>query len=659
MKTISRTLAIALLSTALVPAAAFAQSGPAVDQRGPAASAPQAAAITDTIPAEVDAPYPGTLMLDIDATDVNRGLYRVTETIPVKPGTTDLVLLLPKWLPGNHAPEGAANLLNDIRFSAGGQPLTWKRDPVDVFAFHVAVPAGTSEVTARFIHTSPITGSEGRVTMTREMLNLQWEKMSLYPAGHYVRQIAIKPAVTVPAGWTVYTALDGKAQSGNRLTWDATRYDTLVDSPIFAGLYAQRTDLGHGVSMDAIADKPELLAIKPEKMQTYRNLVSEALATFGARHFDHYDFLLALTDRMGGIGLEHHRSSENQMEPKSWTDWDKMDWDHNVIPHEFTHSWDGKYRRPADLWTPDYRTPMQNSLLWVYEGQTQFWGYVLAARSGVQSKDTVLGQWANAAATYAEGQPGRAWRDVEDTTNDPIINKRKPLPYGSLTRSEDYYVEGALVWLEADQIIREGTRGARGLDDFAKAFFGVRDGDWGELTYDFDEVVRTLNGVYPYDWATFLTTRIKTPGQPAPLNGIAKAGYKLVWKDTPNPYEAGRMADGKNTNLTYSLGMNIDKDGKIAGTLWDGPAFNAGLVNGTKIVAVNGIAYDGDAIKAAVAAARTGKDPIQLLVQRGDRFLTVPVDYHGGLRFPWLEKATPGTAPNGLDRLLAPRTKAK
>lgn len=650
MKTFSRTLAITLLSTALLPAAALAQTA--------TMSAPQAVTITDTIPAAADLPYPGVIDLNIDATDVNRGLFRVTETIPVKPGTTDLVLLLPKWLPGNHAPEGAANLLNDIRFSAGGKPLTWRRDPVDVFAFHVALPDGTREVTASFIHTSPLQSSEGRVTMTREMLNLQWEKMSLYPAGHYVRQIKIKPTVTVPDGWTTYTALDGKSGS-NKLTWNTTSYDTLVDSPIFAGKYAQRTDIGHGVFMSAIADSPDLLAIKPEHMQTYRNLVDEALATFGARHFDHYDFLLAMTDRMGGIGLEHHRSSENQYEPTSWKDWDKMDWDHNVIPHEFVHSWNGKYRRPADLWTPDYRTPMQDSLLWVYEGQTQFWGYVLAARSGVQKKDTVLGQWANAAATYAEGQPGRAWRSVEDTTNDPIINKRKPLPYTSLTRSEDYYVEGALVWLEADQIIREGTRGAKGLDDFAKAFFGVRDGDWGELTYDFDEVVRTLNGVYPYDWAKFLTTRIKTPGQPAPLNGITKAGYKLVWKDTPNPYEAGRMADGKNTNLTYSLGFNIDKDGKVAGTLWDSPAFNAGLVNGTKIVAINGEAYDADTIKSAITAAKTSKEPIQILVQRGDRYMTVPVDYHGGLRFPWLEKATPGAAPTGLDRLLAPRARTK
>jgi len=636
-----------LLAALLLSTAPLAAQAPA------ARSAPAALAIASTIPAAQDVPYPGTIALDIDATDVVRGVYRVTETIPIKPGTSDLVLLYPQWLPGNHAPTGNAALLNDVRFFAGTKPLAWKRDAIDVYAFHVAVPEGAREVTAKFVHTSPLQTSEGRITMTREMLNLQWEKMSLYPAGHYVRQIRVRPTVKVPEGWTVFTALDGKSARGNAYSWSTVEYDTLVDSPIFAGKYASRTDLGRGVWMDAIADSPELLKIAPQHMQTYRNLTEEALALFGARHFDHYDYLLALTDRLGSIGLEHHRSSENQYEPKSWIEWDRMDWDHNVIPHEFVHSWNGKFRRPADLWTPDYHTPMQGSLLWVYEGQTQFWGYVLAARSGVQAKDTVLGMFANAAANYSEGQPGRAWRSVEDTTNDPVINKRRPLPYGSLTRSEDYYTEGALAWLEADQIIRAGTRGARSLDDFARAFFGMRDGDWGELTYDFDEVVRTLNGVYPYDWASFLTTRLRTPGQPAPLGGIEKGGYRLVWKDKPNPYEEGVSANGKTTNLLYSLGMRVDGDGKVSATRWDSPAFDAGLVTGTQIVAVNDVAFSADEIKDAITRAKASKEPIRLIVKRGEAFRTVAIDYHGGLRYPWLEKV--GSGETGLDRLLAPK----
>lgn len=640
--------AVATLSALLsLSASATAQDSSRTTPMAPELPAP--------IPAAKDVPYPGTVSLWIDATDVEHGIYRVTEEFPVAAGTGKITLIQPGWLPGNHSETGPYAMLADIHFYADGKEIPWVRDTVAVNAFHLELPEGAKAVTAKFVHTSPVRSSEGRITMTQEMLNLQWEKMSLYPAGYYVRGITVKPTVKVPEGWTVYTALDGKSRQGDTVSWTATDYERLVDSPIFAGEHAKRWDLGHDVYMDVVADEPELLAIAPEHMETYRNLVDEALHTFGARHFDHYDFLLALTDRMGGIGLEHHRSSENQYEPKSWIDWDEMDWDHNVIPHEFVHSWNGKYRRPADLWTPDYQQPMQNTLLWVYEGQTQFWGYVLAARSGVQKKDTVLGMFANAVAKYAEGTPGRGWRSVEDTTAAPQLARRRPLPYTSLTRSEDYYVEGALTWLEADQIIRKGTGGKKGLDDFAKAFFGVRDGDWGELTYDFDEVVSTLNSVYAYDWADFLRTRLYKPNQPAPMNGMKMAGYNLVWKEQPNPYSQGIADSRKTLDLTYSLGFSLDNGGNVTSTLWDGAGYNAGIVNGVTIVAVNGRAYTKSVIKDAITAAKAPESkPIALLVKRGDRYETVSIDYHDGLRWPWLESTTPGKM-NGFDRLLAPK----
>jgi predicted metalloprotease with PDZ domain len=296
------------------------------------------------------------------------------------------------------------------------------------------------------VHTSPLQTSEGRITMTREMLNLQWEAVSLYPAGHYVRQIKITPTATFPEGWQVHTAMDGQRERGNRVTWDTTDFETLIDSPVYAGKYSQVWDLGHDVKIDAVADKPELLAITPEHLATYRKMVEETLAVFGSRHFDHYEFLLAQTNRMGDIGVEHHRSSENAQEPTDFTEWDKMAWDRNVLPHEFVHSWNGKYRRPARLWTPDYRTPKQDDLLWVYEGQTQFWGWVLAGRSGVQPKDVVLGAIANAAGSFSV-LPGRAWRSVADTTNDPIVDARRAQPYPSISRNEDYYWEGLMIWL--------------------------------------------------------------------------------------------------------------------------------------------------------------------------------------------------------------------
>ncbi|MEO5587091.1 MAG: peptidase M61 [Novosphingobium sp.] len=624
-------------------------------------SAPVAVPIARTVPDAADVPYPGgPITLEVDASDTRRAAFRVTETIPVAPGTERLTLLFPQWLPGNHSPRGNLAELTNLTFTAGGKTATWARDPVEVYAFHVDVPAGAREVVAKFVYTSPLQSSEGRIVMTQEMLNLQWEQVSLYPAGHYVRQIRIKPAVTFPAGWGVATALDRPSGngggSGSRVTWAETDYETLIDSPIFAGANFRKWDLGSGVMLNVVADKPEQLDAKPEQIAAHRALVAEALATFGARHFDRYEFLLALTDRMGGIGLEHHRSSENQLEPNAFVKWADYDWDRGLLPHEFAHSWNGKFRRPARMWTPDYRTPMQDNLLWVYEGQTQFWGLIHAARSGLQSKEIVLGQLANYAGLFSQ-QPGREWRSVEDTTHDPIFAARKAKPFPSLARNEDYYTEGALVWLEADQIIRAGTGDRKGLDDFARGFFGMRDGDWGEVGYEFGDVVAALNAVYPYDWAKFLQTRLQTPGQPAPLGGIECGGYRLAWRDEPNPFDKARMAEGKFLSLYNSLGLVIDKDAKVTAARWDSAALNAGVVPGAKVVAVNGSAYDQDGLKAAITAAKTGPNagrPLELLIQRGDKFQTLSIPYRDGLRWPWLERA-PGKSPAGLDALLAPR----
>ncbi|WP_206238137.1 M61 family metallopeptidase [Novosphingobium terrae] len=639
------TLTASTLAVALPAMAQSAQSLPR--------SAPQAVPLPHSVPDAVDTPYVGTITLDIDASDTVRAAYRVTETIPVAAGTKDLILQLPQWIPGHHSPGGTMDQLVGVQFFANGKLLTWHRDPVEVFAFHVDVPEGTQAVVAKFINTSPLQSSEGRVTVTPDMLNLQWDRMSLYPAGHYVRQIKFKPTVKFPTGWGVASALDGKTQTGDTVTWNEVEYDTLVDSPVFAGVNFKRFDLGKDVSLDVVADRPENLNVKPENVAAYKALVDEAFINYGAHHFDHYDILLALSDKLGGIGLEHHRSSENSMQPKALTDWKEFDWARNVIPHEISHSWDGKFRRSAKLWTPDYRQPMQDNLLWVYEGQNQFWGLVLAARSGVQSKESVLGEFAAYAGNFTY-EAGREWRSVEDTTHDPIIANRRPKPFATMDRNEDYYTEGALVWVEADQIIREGTGGKKGLDDFAKVFFGIKNGDWGEVPYEFEDVVTALNTVYPHDWASFLKTRFQTPGQPVPLTGIEKGGYKLVWKEEPNPYEKGRIGMSKGgVSLSYSLGVGIDKEGKVTSTVWGSPAFNAGLVTGAKIVGINGRSYDADDMKAAVTAAKTSNQPISLVVQRGDRVQTIAIDYHGGLRYPWLEKTVKGEA--GLDLLLAPR----
>lgn len=463
-----RTLSIALLVSTAIPAIA-------------ANSAPQPVPIVDTIPPARDIAYPGTMVLKVDATDLDRNIFNVQQTIPVA-SAGHMVLLFPKWLPGNHSASGQLDKLANLVIKAGGKTLVWKRDPVDVFAYHIDVPAGVKVLDLTFQFLSATASDQGRIVVTREMMNVQFNSMSLYPAGYFTRQIPVSATVTYPKGWQAATALRPKSTSGDTVTYETTNYEVLVDSPIFAGKYFRKDDLGHGVVLNTVGDSAAEIKIDNAVLGLHRNLVDQAVKLFGARHFDHYDFLHAITDRMGGIGLEHHRSSENGSQPGYHTDWAASLQSHNLLPHEFTHSWNGKFRRPADLWTPDFRMPMRGSLLWVYEGQTQFWGYVLEARSGMSSKEDVLGKLASIAATL-DNRPAREWRSLDDTTNDPIISQRRPKGWLSNQRSEDYYNEGLLIWTEADAIIREGTKGAKGMDDFARAFFGINDGDWGQVTY--------------------------------------------------------------------------------------------------------------------------------------------------------------------------------
>jgi len=614
-------------------------------------SAPQPLPFADDIPASRDIAYPGTIRLSVEATDLARGIMNVRETIPVA-GPGPVVLLAPKWLPGNHAPRGPIEKLANLEIYANGQKLPWLRDPVDVYAFHVNVPAGIKELDVRFLHLAPTASDQGRITVTREMMNVQWEAVSLYPAGYFTRQIPIQASLTIPAGWRAATALRPTATTGDRIDYEVVSYEVLQDSPVFAGKYFRADDLGHGVTLNTVADSPKELEVPAEILAKHRALADQAVKLFGVRHFDHYDFLHAVTDRMGGIGLEHHRSSENQNDPGYFIDWKKSLSDHNLLPHEFTHSWNGKFRRGADLWTPDFQTPMRDSLLWVYEGQTQFWGYVLEARSGLSTKQEVLDKLALVAAGL-DNLPGREWRPLIDTTNDPIISARRPKGWTSNQRSEDYYNEGLLIWTEADAIIREGTKGKRGMDDFARAFFGINDGDWGEITYTFDDVVATLNQVYAYDWASFLNQRVYQTSTRAPLNGFTKSGYRLVYTDTPTDAAKATFKSREAADFNYSLGLSVGKEAKLASVIWGSPAFNAGLTVGQAIVSVNGHAYSEEALKEAVTAAKGSNLPIHLIMKRGDEVTPVDILWSGGLRYPRFEKVGKGDGP--LDRLLSPR----
>ena len=457
----------------------------------------------------------------------------------------------------------------------------------------------------------------------------------------------------VPQGWKVATALRPTAQSGNRIDYPVTSYEILMDSPLIAGAHYRQIALSDDVFLDVIADTDAELDAKPEQIAAHKRLVEQAMKLFGAEHYDHYNFLLTISDYLGGIGLEHHRSSENGVDRGYFTDWENKLRDRDLLPHEYVHSWNGKFRRGADLWTPDYRTPMQDSLLWVYEGQTQFWGYVLGARSGMLSKDDTLGAIASIAATYGHATPGRTWRPLLDTTNDPIVANRKPQAWRSWQRSEDYYSEGLLIWTDVDRIIRQESRGRKSMDDFARAFFGMRNRDYGELTYTFDDVVKTLNAVQPYDWDGYLRKRVFDVAASPPLEGITMGGYRLAFTDEPTEWTKSGEKNNKNNDLTYSGGFVVGNDGKITTVIWDSAAFNGGMTIGSELLAVNGRKFDGDGLKAAIKAAANSREPVKLLVKSAEVYRTVDLDWHGGLRYPRLEKV--GKGQGTLDALLAPR----
>jgi predicted metalloprotease with PDZ domain len=607
----------------------------------------------DTIPAARDVPFPGTIRLRVDATDTERRILRIRETIPV-PQAGDFVLLYPKWLPGSHSPSGRINKVAGLRISAGSRALTWRRDPTDVYAFHVDVPQGVKSIEAEFQFVSPTDEDQGRRVLTPELASIQWIATSLYPAGYYVRGIPVEASVTVPRGWKVATALrPASGAGGSAITYGTVPYDVLVDSPALAGAYMRKWELSPDVTLNVAADRPEELEASPELITLHRKLVEQAVKLFGAQHYDHYDFLLSISENLGGIGLEHHRSSENGVKTGYFTEWASAQRDRNLLPHEYTHSWNGKYRRGADLWTPDYRTPMENSLMWVYEGQTQFWGYILDARSGMMSKQETLDAIAATAATYDQATPGRSWRPLTDTTEDPIIAQRSPQPWRGWQRSEDYYSEGMLIWIDVDRIIRQQSKGRRSINDFARAFFGVNDRDYGELTYTLSDVVSTLNRVQPYDWAGYLDRRLNAYTERAPLEGITQGGYRLVYTDTPTDWFKAGEKKTKAVDLSYSGGFSVStRDGSITGVIWDSPAFDAGLTTGGKILALNGRTFDGEGLKRAIAAAAKSKEPVRLLVQDGDVFRTAELAWHGGLRYPRLQPTAGGKGT--LDALLQP-----
>lgn len=630
---------------------------------------PQPVPMPAPIVAPVDKPYVGSIQLEVRLTNLTDRVVHVHEQVPVERGAKELVLLYPQWIPGNHSPTGPISRLAGIITSVDGKRVQWVRDQVNVYAFHVPLAAGARSVDLDFDYLSPNRQTEGRIEMSDAIADLQWNEVVMYPAGYFSRDIPFDVTLQIPDGWKYATALETASEQGSTLKFKQTTLNTLVDSPLYAGSHFKRVDLSPAptniVHLDVFADEEKDLEITPDELQKHMRLAIEADKLYASHHYNHYDFLLLLSDKVGGIGLEHHQSSEDGGRPNYFTDWSAGILGRDLLGHEYTHSWNGKFRRPADLWTPNFNVPMRDDLLWVYEGMTQYWGMVLTTRSGMRTPEETRDILARVAAGF-EISPGRTWRPLVDTTNQPTVSQRRPVSFVSWQLSENYYTESELIWLDADTKIRERTNGQKSLDDFAKAFFGVENGSFITNTYTFEDVVKVLNSVAPYDWTTFLRERVYDLHPAVPEDGFTRGGYKLVYTDTVQPWLAKAEGSFGQADFSTSLGFSVvvpraggerggapaGPSGSIGNVWWDSPAFRAGITPDMQIVSVNGKAFTPQVLREAILQAEHTKQPLLLQFRRGDDYSNISLPYFNGLRIPSLQRLE-GT-PARLDDILAP-----
>lgn len=608
------------------------------------------------------APAKTPIQITANLSDAPRKLYHAEVDLPVTEGP--LTLTTPKWIPGNHRPTGPVDDITGVVFTVNGQPIAWRRDDVDLYQFHVTIPKG---VTTLHAHLDCIVTAR----ISQKMAVLEWEKLLLYPANTPVRDIPIQPSLIVPAGWGVGTALTPEGSGpypvpapGSTTKFAVTNVEQLEDSPVITGEYFHEFALAPEVTpkhyIDVVSDAPEDSNLRPSVLAELNNLVREAGVEYASHHYHVYHFLLTLSDVAGGEGLEHGQSSDNGVGEKGFADDGHQLAEADLLSHEFTHSWNGKYRRPFNLYQTDFATMQQGSLLWVYEGMTQYLGNVLAARSGLKSQADYRDLLALSAANL-DYKPGREWRSTEDTAIAASILRGGNPAWSNWKRGQDYYQEGELLWLDADTLIRKLTNNQKSLDDFLKVFLGLN-GDTGPgiATYNREELIKDLNQVTPYDWAKFFHDHVDLINPRADLAGIEQGGYRLVYLDQPTKSEKTLMANrgtgsrGAGLDVWYSIGLRVSSDGSISDVRWNGPSDKARLAPGYKILAVNGNIYSNDVLKESIKTAKGTTDPIHLIIQADAFVSNFDVDYHDGERYPALERIE-GT-PAFLDNITTPRT---
>ncbi len=600
--------------------------------------------------------------LRVDLTDAPRRLFHVQMTMPAKTGP--MTLLYPEWIPGEHGPTGPVVNLVGLKIEGGGNTIAWKRDDVNMFAFHLDVPAGVTSLDVAFDFISPPEsgGFSSGSSATSELAVLNWNQVLLYPQGSQPDDLQYQATLRVLSGWRYGTALPIARESGNQIEFQPSSLTTLIDSPLSAGAHYRTIDLGadNGIAhyLNLAADSDRALEVSPEIVGEYRNLVKEAGALFGTRHYRDYHFLYTLSDHVAHFGLEHHESSDDRYDERTLIDPDSQMVSADLLSHEFVHSWNGKFRRPSGLLSGDhdggYATPMKGDLLWVYEGLTEYLGEVLASRSALWTPEDYRERLAETAAAL-DNEFGRRWRPLEDTAIAAQILYDAGSDYADYRRGVDFYPEGVLIWLDADTTIRRLSKGKKSLDDFCRAFAGGPGGVPALKPYDLADVVAALNAVEPYDWAGFLKERLQSTSAHAPLGGIDRSGWKLVYDgDRSDFWKANEDAE-KLTDLTYSVGLKVKDDGTIADIAFAGPAGKAGISPSTKLIAVNSRQFSATELRDAIDRAVTDIAPIELLIKDGEYYKTYRVDYHGGQRYPHLVRD--GNTPDLLTEIIAAKVK--
>ena len=614
---------------------------------------PQPAPATPAIAAPRDIPFKGNITLKVDASDSVHKIFRVRETIPVQKAGA-MVLLYPQWETGSHSATQEAAPLAGLIITAGTRRLEWRRDVVNPYAFHIDVPVGVRELDLAFQY---LPAANGPKLISHDMLMLPWSKVALYPAGWFIRNIGAQAELTIPEGFQFATSLETTETKANHIAFKASSFEDLTDAPVYAGRYYRRVDLTNApsipVRLNMFGDNEAALDLSPELVGKFRAMAKAVPQLFRSQHYRHFDLLMSLSDVMlSGGGVEHQESTEINVSANYARDPGEQVLMANLVVHEFIHSWNGRTRQPADLWSPNLNLPMRGSLLWVYEGQTEFWAHVMSRRLGLRSMEQSLDALAVDASLMAN-RPGRAWKSLQDSTGDALYMPAKPVYWRDWQRREDYYPEGVMLWLDVDMLLRELSNDRKSMADFAATFFGAGQNSRTISTYSFDDICKALNKIAPYNWAAYFNTRLNAHDDTHLLDGLKRGGYQLVYTDQPTYFFTQHEADLGGIDLSTSLGLVIGKKGAVKNVAWEGPAFKAGISLGARLTFVAGQPYADDLLKQAIRDAASSKQPVTLSFEADGASHTVSIAYFDSLRYPRLQRVD-GTADRLQDLLRPP-----